>query len=77
MNTPEPKFELTTQERDTALWKKLKAQIEERLKTARRMNDGDLDERSTQVVRGRIKAYKEILGYDPDARAADREAGGN
>lgn len=74
--TPET-FELTRQELDSALWKKLEKHFGKRLSLARRMNDGDLDERSTQLQRGRIKAYKEILGLNPDAKTADREASGD
>ena len=66
------KFSLTKQEATTPVWAKLKAQIEARLEISRKQNDGDLSEVETARLRGRIAAYKELLGADPDNQLTGR-----
>lgn len=77
MNKPLPPFELTAQEKDSALWKKLKAHFEERLDVLRIQNDGDKSAEETAKLRGKIAFAKELLGLDaPAITASDRKAGG-
>ena len=78
MINPREKFELTPQERDSALWKKLKEHYEGKLSVRRLQNDGDKDEIETSRLRGRIAEIKELLGLDaPAITTNDREAAGN
>ena len=68
-------LELTNQERDSALWKKITAHFEERLQVLRKKNDGALSEIETARLRGHIAATKELLGFnDPAITITDREA---
>lgn len=56
-------FELSTAEKHSALWIKIKTELEARLETARIKNDNEtLPERETAALRGRIKCLKSILG---------------
>lgn len=48
-------------ERQSALWKKLEAYLQERLQTCRKKNDGDLGELETARLRGEIRAIKQLL----------------
>ena len=64
----EPVEPLMTQaERNSALWRKLRKNLEQRLDTLRAQNDGDKDERATAMLRGRIAEVKTLLtlGDDP------------
>jgi hypothetical protein len=71
-------FELSNQELDSALWQKITGHLESRLEVARKRNDGDLSEFDTARLRGRIEAYKELLGFnDPAITITDREASEN
>ena len=73
MNTPEPPFRLTAQERDSALWKKLKDEVEHEIDIMRRQNDGDKDVLETAKLRGKIAQAKRFLGYEgtPDITPTD------
>ena len=52
---------LSTYERESALWKKLEQHLNERLTTLRTRNDGELDAIETARLRGRISQVKEFL----------------
>ena len=54
-------FELTNQEKDSALWKKLTAHFEGRLQVYRTNNDSNLNVEDTAKLRGKIAATKELL----------------
>lgn len=54
-------FKLTRDEMDSALWKKLKGHIENRLDSTRKENDFPCEEDKTSRLRGRISVYKELL----------------
>ena len=73
MNTPEPPFRLTAQERDSALWKRLKAEVEHEIDIMRRQNDGDKSAEETAKLRGKIAQAKRFLGYEgtPDVKPTD------
>ena len=60
---------LSTNDRHSPLWLKLKRELEARLATLRAQNDGDKDERSTAMLRGRIAELKILLalGNEPTA----------
>ena len=60
------RFELSNAEKDSAIWKKLKAHLESRLDTMRKQNDHDLSPDDTSRQRGKIALCKEILGLDRD-----------
>jgi len=64
MNTPEPPFRLTAQERDSALWQKLKAEVEHEIDIMRKQNDGDKGAEETAKLRGRIAQAKKFLAYE-------------
>ena len=67
------RFELTKLDKETALWKKLKAHYEQRLDVLRKNNDTDLSDIETARLRGRIGFAKEFLGLDaPDITTLDR-----
>lgn len=57
---------LTQEEIDSPLWKKLEAMLTERLDMARKVNDTQQTENNTNLLRGRISAYKEVLWLNPN-----------
>jgi len=60
-------FKLESIEIHSALWLKLSKQIAERRDVARVKNDNvDLESTGTAFLRGKIAAYKEILGWAED-----------
>lgn len=67
---------LTEQDRQSSLWRKLKAKAESDLCDLRRRNDALSDEVTTAVLRGRIYQIKELLALDPPApvEVADEDA---
>lgn len=69
-------FELTPQELDSALWKKLEGHFKGRLAMYRRQNDSMQGIEETSKLRGKIAATKELLGLNPAMETTDREAGG-
>ena len=71
----DPKFELNALEKDSAVWKKLRTYMEKRLEVNRKQNDAALSVEETARLRGKIAAYKELLGIDPAINTTDREAG--
>lgn len=71
-----PQLKLLESERKSALWLKLEKHINERIDVMRRRNDGDLDDRETARLRGKIAAFKELLelGQDPPQLEADDQS---
>lgn len=57
---------LTQEEIDSPLWKKLEAMLIERLDMARKVNDTQQTENNTNLLRGRISGYKEVLWLNPN-----------
>ena len=57
---------LDRHEYQSAVWKKLKAYIEERQAKLREKNDGDHDERKTARLRGQIAELKHMAGLDAE-----------
>lgn len=57
---------LTQEEIDSPLWKKLESMLTERLDMARKVNDTQQTESNTNLLRGRISAYKEVLWLNPN-----------
>ena len=55
---------ITELERQSPLWKKLKAHLEKRIETLRARNDSDRDAFDTAKIRGRIAEVKVILMLD-------------
>lgn len=58
---------LTPTERDSPVWRKIKAHAEQRLESARKANDTNLDERKTAKLRGRIAELKHLATLDQPA----------
>lgn len=54
-------MKLNEHERQSALWKRIEAYLNERLDICRKKNDGDLSELETARLRGEIASYKRIL----------------
>lgn len=54
-------------DRQSAVWLKLKQHLEAELQRLRAKNDGNLDERNTAILRGRIGQVKAILSLEKDA----------
>lgn len=73
MTAPD-RFELTREERDSSLWKKLDKHLNERLDIARRQNDLDSSVEATAKLRGRIQELKSFIALGRE-EATDREAG--
>lgn len=59
-------IQLTIDELESALWKKLEKALIDRLESARKVNDTMQTEVNTTMLRGRISAYKEILWLNPE-----------
>lgn len=69
-------FKLTAGEAHSALWKRLKEHMEERLAAHRAKNDATaLDPIQTAAVRGAIKELKVLLGMDKPEPAQVAEHG--
>lgn len=56
-------MKLNPTERDSALWTKISAELEERLQTLREQNDGDKTPEDTAKLRGRISEVKTMLDW--------------
>lgn len=65
MSAPEV-FRLTSAERTSPLWLRLKAHLQERLAKARSRNDGALAPDETAHLRGRIASLKDLLALEED-----------
>ena len=60
---------LTDEDRRTAVWKKIQAELERLLDLDRRSNDEPLDHDKTASKRGEIKRTKQILSWgNPEAK---------
>lgn len=57
---------LTAELRHSATWVVLKKHLEGRLDILRRQNDGDMDERRSARLRGRIAEVKAMLALGED-----------
>lgn len=57
---------LTKIERQGTVWLKLKAHLNKRLEAARIKNDGDLTDKQTARLRGRIDELKNLLDLGED-----------
>lgn len=63
---PEPEFKLSPGERSTALWMRLKGELDRRLQKARERNDGSLPPDQTAHLRGEISCLKRLLALGQD-----------
>ena len=60
-------FRLTASERQSALWLKLLAHLQDKLAAARKQNDGDHPETKTYKLRGQISTLQALIDLDlPD-----------
>ena len=67
-------LELTEHERESDLWKRIKAHYEERLASLRRKNDSSHDPIKTADIRGQIKDAKYLLSLDtPQTKYREEE----
>lgn len=57
---------ITTHDRNSAVWQKLKPYLESRLEMLRQQNDGNRTEAQTAKLRGRIAEIKAILSLGTD-----------
>lgn len=60
MNKPPERFELKPEDIYSELWLRLSKHLEQRIASLRAQNDGDLDERKTAELRGRIAEAKAL-----------------
>jgi hypothetical protein len=56
-------MKLTAIEIDSALWRKIEAELTERLSSLRIQNDGDRTHEETAKLRGRISEAKNMLDW--------------
>lgn len=56
-----PVIKLSQNERDSALWKKIRAAVQQRISELRISNDFPLNELDTARLRGKLSAMKEFL----------------
>lgn len=59
-------FALTPSERQSALWGKLLAHFEDKLRDARGRNDGDHGVKATNNIRGQIGTLKALIDLDKE-----------
>lgn len=64
---------LTPEDLRSATWMRLEKWLKERLETHRQKNDGDLADKDTQKVRGRIAEVKAVLDLARTLPAVDKE----
>lgn len=58
---------------ESSLWKRLQAHYEERLRVLRAQNDGDMDDKQTARMRGRIAEIKGFLVLGSQDESAGTE----
>ena len=61
-------------EKESPLWKKLKAYLEDRLEASRKLNDSDLTVEQTAKQRGKIAEIKSLLALEtppPSIKSGD------
>lgn len=56
-------MKLSPIEMETPVWHKIRVELEQRLETLRKENDGSLSHDETQKIRGRIAEVKTILSW--------------
>ncbi len=66
--SPPPPFKLLPGERESALWGRLRVELEARVESARVKLEGDLPPEVTAKVRGEIKAMRQILDFASEER---------
>jgi hypothetical protein len=59
-------FSLTSADKMSSLWMRLRAHLEDRLADARRRNDAALSDLDTAVLRGEIKSLKRLIALGDD-----------
>lgn len=64
---------LEVNDRQSAVWQKLKKHLEAELALLRAKNDRNLDEKRTAILRGRIEQLKMILALDKDVPQISEE----
>ncbi len=69
MSRPVP-FQLTPQDKASALWPKLMAFMQQQREALRCRNDGALDELETAAVRGQIRQLSILLDLDKERPGA-------
>ena len=67
-------MKLSVLEKQSSVWLRLDAHLNETLKSLRSQNDGDLDLIATSRLRGRISAIKQILALGEDREPVQPEA---
>lgn len=55
---------ITDQDKHSAVWVKLKQHFQDRIEMLRLKNDGEIDEKMTQKLRGRIAELKELIDLE-------------
>jgi hypothetical protein len=65
-NLAPERFQLSYGERDSAVWQRLSAHFEARINTLHVKLEGDQTPEQTAILRGQIRAYKEILSLAKD-----------
>lgn len=58
---------LSFEDKQSPTWRKIKAHLEERLQLSREKNDNEQPEDKTALLRGEIRALKELLALDKPA----------
>ncbi len=70
MSAPEV-FRLTSADRASPLWQRLRGHLQERLAKCRARNDGALAPDETAHLRGRIALLKDLLALEEDRPPID------
>lgn len=66
-------FTLSEHERQSALWLKLKAHLDERLALLRARNDKPRDEAKSNLLRGQLAELKHLLSLNEEKRTPPPE----
>lgn len=66
MNKPPDRFVLTPQDRDSATWQRLAAHFNERIQTLHNKLELNQTPEETAMLRGEIKAYRNLLSLAKD-----------
>jgi hypothetical protein len=66
-------MKLSQYESESALWKRIEIELNERLTVLREKNDGNLDPLETSKLRGTIAAYKEIMAWAQPDHSINRD----
>lgn len=68
MTHPPVRFALSQGDKDSAVWRKLKVQLETMLQQRRESNDEAFDENTTAHLRGEIMILKWLLDLDTERK---------